>query len=190
MTSNPTAGTLLSHGVRPPKWFFQGSSDRPTSISLAQFKNAQSRTLQMLRRCVDNRDWKSIHSAHFDWWQFPIDDGSKPEFNLKSELDLQLLLSDFEWLQAYRESIALVAYSWGWDIEGQTILPNAGHWDGKDVRLAKIIRSLWLFQIGDYFNSMQAYARHIHTNVLNGGGFFYGSICLDEILHMNLPRTS
>ncbi len=143
----------------------------------------------MFRESAANKHWNNIHRDHFDWWQFPIDDGSRPEFNLRSEDDIRSLKADASWLHGYKESIEIMALSWGWDVKGRKKVSIGGSWDRKDVRLAKIIRSLWLFQEVEYFLSMQEFARLINHDVYNDRGFFYGAICLDEILYMILPRA-
>ena len=192
---------------------------------------------------------RSLHNAHFDWFMFPIDDGSRREFNVGSDADVQILRSDPEWLANYRESVRLVARAWGWDCEwgmgsdkagtqlglaggesagggtatasedsvdvatdqaqggastttasqpavsaqkqiGRRFLAGeaAGSWTDWDVRLAKIVRSLWMFEEEEYFHSMQNFARSVHEKEKGGESFFYGGICLDEMLAMELPR--
>ncbi len=54
---------------------------------------------------------------HFDWWMFPIDDGSMPEYNVGGQDDINELKSDAEWHERYRESVKLAAKAWGWDVE-------------------------------------------------------------------------
>merc|ERR1712159_949045 len=61
-------------------------------------------------------------------------------------------------------------------------------WSNWDVRLAKIVRSLYLFEQKDYMESMQVFARDLMQNEKKGRGFFYDEICLDELLHFSLPR--
>jgi hypothetical protein len=107
---------------------------------------------------------------------------------MKSESDIDTLRSNPNWLSRYRESVKLVALAWGWDIDACCLVEDGGVWDKKDVRLAKIIRSLWLFEQFDYFVSMQTFAHQINDNIYNKQGFRYGRICLDEILYMKLPR--
>jgi hypothetical protein len=177
--------------VRPPKWHKCDSSkcapdgDR----DIPGFLRLQSEYLDIFRKgCID-RTWTSIHNRHFDWWQFPIDDGSRQEFNLKSESHVDSLRSNADWLSRYRESVSLVAKAWGWNVETSSLLDNeGGYWDKKDVRLAKIIRSLWLFEQADYLSSMQVFAHHINETVNEKKGLYYGKICLDEVLYMKLPR--
>ena len=48
------------------------------------------------------------------------------------------------------------------------------------MRLAKIVRSLWLFECDELMLSMQKFARTVKPH----GGFRYGSVALDELLYM------
>jgi hypothetical protein len=174
--------------VRSPRWEVQGSIIGGT-FSSDLLKSEQRKTLVMFQLSAQNMDWNNIQRNHYDWWQFPIDDGSRPEFNLRSEQDILDLRADPIWLVSYRDSVRIVALSWGWDVDSVCESSVGGKWDRKDVRLAKIIRSLWLFQEQDYFLSMQTFANFVNTKMYNNRGFYYGSICLDEILSMTLPRT-
>ena len=175
--------------VRPPKWYGTGaSSPSEVCIVVQEFRVLQLSYLDHFRRSVDSRMWQGIHNRHFDWWQFPIDDGSRDEFNMKSESDIAVLRSHEGWLTGYLESVRLVSKAWGWDVDARIVIKDGGFWDKKDVRLAKIIRSLWLFEQVDYFESMQLFAHHINDTVYNGRGLFYGRICLDEVLYMKLSR--
>lgn len=174
--------------VRPPKWETGRASSSSSKLPVAELRRLQVEYLGIFREKCTSKKWSELQRMHFDWWQFPIDDGSRLEFNLKSESDIDLLKSDCVWLSNYLESIKLLALSWGWDVDKKTQSLIGGKWNKNDVRLAKIIRSLWLFQINEYFESMQMFAHHINDQEYNERGFFYGSICLDEILIMGLPR--
>merc|ERR1712046_111752 len=79
----------------------------------------------------------------------------------------------------------------GWDTNvGGPIEPRAKGmgYTGWDVRLAKICRSLFLFEEGPLLATMQEFAREVQRTEKNGGSFFYGRICLDELLYFELPR--
>eukprot|EP01048_Picozoa_sp_COSAG05_P014431 COSAG05_NODE_1635_length_4366_cov_25.922428_4_plen_115_part_00 len=78
---------------------------------------------------------------------FPIEDGSQPQYNVFAG-DVEELNADAEWAERYRESLTLVAAAWGWDLaRGAPISePARGQaWTDWDIRLAKMIRSTWLF---------------------------------------------
>lgn len=140
-----------------------------------------------------NTDWSKLHDDHFDWYMFPIDDGSRVEYNVSSELHVGRLKSNVEWFAGYREGISLALSAWGWDTaSARRIEPLAQGmgWTDWDVRLSKIIRSLWLFEEATLLNSLQSFAREIQANEKRGEGFFYGRINLEELLHFRLPRRT
>eukprot|EP00747_Dinoflagellata_sp_TGD_P167059 gnl/TRDRNA2_/TRDRNA2_190864_c0_seq1.p1 gnl/TRDRNA2_/TRDRNA2_190864_c0~~gnl/TRDRNA2_/TRDRNA2_190864_c0_seq1.p1 ORF type:complete len:324 (-),score=52.65 gnl/TRDRNA2_/TRDRNA2_190864_c0_seq1:14-985(-) len=200
---------------RPPKWaasvgctYGRGVRRVRTGTSSAQaqrqetaagmslarldgFKAKQLETLGLFRQWEEKGDYDRWHRAHFDWWAFPIDDGSKAAFNVTSEEDVEALRSDPEWLSRYHECVVLVARSWGWDVEAETRIADASpgqHWRNLDVRLAKICRSLYLFEQEQLLSSMQKFATEIQQCEKEGKSFFYGMICLDELLYFELPR--
>ena len=175
--------------VRPPKWYKPNATVPPNlKFDVEEFERLQAEYLGLFRQSCDAREWHGIHNRHFDWWQFPIDDGSREEFNVRSEADVEILKSNTNWLSSYRESVKLVAKAWGWNIDTRAVMKDGGFWDNKDVRLAKMIRSLWLFEQADYFVSLQQFAHHVNNTHNNNSGLFYGRICLDEVLFMELPR--
>eukprot|EP00931_Biecheleriopsis_adriatica_P000384 TRINITY_DN100407_c0_g1_i1.p1 TRINITY_DN100407_c0_g1~~TRINITY_DN100407_c0_g1_i1.p1 ORF type:complete len:296 (-),score=70.67 TRINITY_DN100407_c0_g1_i1:54-896(-) len=194
---------------RPPRWAAQGQasygrgvrrnvpckppSQGMTAKRLANFKAKQLETLETFRKIEQSGVWDRLHRGHFDWWMFPIDDGSKPDFNVSSEADVEALRSDSEWLDGYREAVRLVATAWGWDVDSacriDPLAPGMGY-TGWDVRLAKICRSLFLFEQESELSSMQKFAREVQQKEKAGANFFYGTICLDELLYFELPRRA
>eukprot|EP00930_Biecheleria_cincta_P043913 TRINITY_DN30130_c0_g1_i1.p1 TRINITY_DN30130_c0_g1~~TRINITY_DN30130_c0_g1_i1.p1 ORF type:complete len:261 (+),score=44.79 TRINITY_DN30130_c0_g1_i1:34-783(+) len=198
---------------RPPKWEAAGKAvygrgvhrtskgtvprakqvEQNSEKKLAACKAKQLETLQMFRNCEAENSWDKIHRSHYDWWMFPIDDGSKADFNVTSEADISMLRSDAEWLEGYRDAVRLVAKAWGWDTAtAEMIEPKAEGmgYKGWDVRLAKICRSLFLFEEEPLLANMQKFAREIQRTEKAGGSFFYGRICLDELLYFELPRRA
>ena len=174
--------------LRPPAWTKTGYSFNKVFDSSFVIEQ-QRRHLRRLISAAEKGDWDSIHCDHFDWWQFPLDDGSKGECNLKGEHDIAALLADSEWLEAYRESLRIVSRSFGWDIDHAGFVKGGPHWQdipysNRDVRLYKMIRSTWLFRLDDYFKSLQAFAKQVD----DGEGFRFGSIELGDIYEMSLPR--
>ena len=186
---------MVDKAVRPPKWSTTNGTPKST-FDVALTKKKQKEYLGKFKRSASALKWDEIHSDHFDWWMFPIDDGRLVEYNLTSETDIEILRADPEWLASYRESICIVAAAMGWDIQKMQFIepPHGSRWTdirnhNKDVRLAKMIRSTWLLQVEDLFRSLQKFAHRINEELYQGRGFYYGSINLDEILHMDLPRN-
>mmetsp|Transcript_60699 Transcript_60699/g.112617 ORF Transcript_60699/g.112617 Transcript_60699/m.112617 type:complete len:281 (-) Transcript_60699:85-927(-) len=196
---------------RPPKWVTSASSSmygrgvtrvignkmKPGASAplsperIEGFKLKQLETLRQFQSLEERGAWDRLHRLHFDWWMFPIDDGSKREFNVSSEAEVQSLRDDADWLHRYHQSVRLAAAGWGWDVVKAERIdpPQPGMaYSGWDVRLAKICRSLYLFHEAELLASMQKFAREVQRTEKNGGSFFYGRICLDELLYFELPR--
>jgi len=162
----------------------RGRTKNPSRFPIKKFKSAQQQELARFRRAAAAGKWGSIHNGHFDWFMFPIEDGSQDGFNVYSA-DCLELKSDLEWFNGYLEAIELAAKAWGWDVKNAQPcdpMERGMCWTDWDVRLAKIIRSLWIFQQKEYMESMQAFARRIAPT----GGLSYGWISLDEVFFMKL----
>lgn len=178
---------------RPPKW--TQTREKRDTFNIDFVKEQQTKYILRLRTRSQNRDWCGIHRDHFDWWLFPIDDGSRKECNLCCERDIERLLEDALWIEGYKESLRIVARAFGWDIERSQLTDSldGGNWEtntysNRDVRLYKMIRSTWLFGLKDYFASLQAFAKYIDSVWHENEGFFYGSVKLADIHRMSLPR--
>lgn len=180
---------------RPPQW--TQTREKYDTFNIAFVKEQQTKYLERLRTRSQNRDWDGIHTDHFDWWQFPIDDGSRKECNLCCERDIERLLEDAVWIEGYKESLRIVGRAFGWDIERAQLTDSldGGNWganthSNRDVRLYKMIRSTWLFGLKDYFASLQAFAKHIDSEWHENKGFFYGIVKLADIHSLSLPRDN
>ena len=180
--------------VRPPRWLDRGAFESMTPKKLTTFKAKQVETLSIFRQHAKTGSWEKLHQDHFDWWMFPIDDGSKDEFNICSEEDVTTLRGDAEWLKGYHEALRLAAAAWGWDLTKARRIepPETGMaWTFRDVRLAKMCRSLYLFEETERLDSLQTFARDLQKKEKKGDeGFFYNTICLDELLYFQLPRRT
>jgi hypothetical protein len=151
-------------------------------------KRVQLKTLTEFRRLAYEDKWDKIHDDHFDWWMFPVDNcKTYPQFTVFRD-DITELKADQEYHSNYLEGVRLVAMAWGWDVDRQQRvypLRKGMHWTNWDIRLAKIIRSLWLFKEPHYLQSMQMFARSLKPN----GGFYHGTKCLDDIFYMIVPSS-
>ena len=138
--------------------------------------------LSTFKRAEEKGDWRLLHGGHFDWWMFPIDDGSRIQYNVFAD-DVEELLSDPQYVANYREGVRIAMKSWGWDVGTSApvveITGKGQGWANWDVRLAKICRSCYIFKQNDLLQSCQKFARRTKPN----GGFRYGGINLDELLN-------
>ena len=155
----------------------------PYRASLGQMKGVQLEQLQKFRDLAAAGRWEEIHQDHFDWYMWPIEDGRQARYNVLED-DVEELLADEQWLERYHEALALCCAAWGWDVaKARPIEPLADGqgWTDWDVRLAKMIRSLWLFGQVKERQSLQTFARSIKPH----GGLRYGHINLDEVFYMD-----
>lgn len=176
--------------VSGPTWERSGVNAHGLKLNFSKLRNQQIIYLAKFRAAALSKAWGHINDDHFDWWMFPCDFGSKEEYVIRSESEIAQLLADAAWLANYRESVRIVSRALGWDIEKRLIITDGsgGGWrSDKDIRLAKIIRSLWLLGQAEYMLSLQEFARFIQTRLYNGGSFWY-THCLDDMLLLKLPR--
>eukprot|EP00040_Diaphanoeca_grandis_P023886 m.130548 g.130548 ORF g.130548 m.130548 type:complete len:335 (+) comp29484_c0_seq2:266-1270(+) len=176
--------------VRPPKF-----SNHPQKLQefSDRLQKKQKETLEEFRLFKASQRWGRLHQSHFDWWMFPIDDGSRRSFNVTSEAHVSILSSNHEFMQNYLEGVTIMAEAWGWDLRVRRWIPHRTQgqgWSNWDVRLAKVCRSLWLFKRVSELESMQQYAREVQQLHKNGESFTYGRFTLDELLHFKLETRS
>ena len=171
--------------VRPPFFNSKGRTRNLQRANLAAYKTVQLQQLKTFQQHAAAGNWNSIHHAHFDWYCFPIEDGSQDQYNVLAD-DVAEMSADDEWLERYLETIEIVARAWGWDLQAsRPVSPITGRgmgWTGWDIRLSKMIRSTWIFCQKEAMESLQAFARFIKPD----RGLRYGSIDLDEVFDMSL----
>lgn len=105
--------------------------------------------------------WASFHSAHYDWWAFPIDKPSSygSAYQVGKEEHAKLI-KDEEFIQALRDNAVFVCRSWGWELgEGVPIVTKDGHqkWQDWPVRLYKMTLSLEIFEQHDLLRNAVKY---------------------------------
>jgi len=175
---------------RPPLWERPGKHST-SAPNVGWMKEKQLETLGRFQRLERAGQISRVHSDHFDWWMWPIEDGSKKQFNVVTQEHVDTLKADPVWRANYLEAARICAAAWGWDLtKGRLIRDRqrGQRWDGVDVRLAKMIRSLWLFEEREAFLSLQKFAYSVLWHEKEGRSFRYGGIVLDELLTMTLPR--
>eukprot|EP01043_Picozoa_sp_COSAG02_P019970 COSAG02_NODE_974_length_15518_cov_97.334717_3_plen_190_part_00 len=180
---SPGVGAQQTKLVRPKFFNAHGARRNPARAPLEEMKVVQHEQLEKFRHFASTGRWAEIHQDHFDWYMWPIEDGSQDSYNVFED-DVKELLADEEWLERFHESLELVCAAWGWDVaNARPIEPLADGqgWTGWDIRLAKMIRSLWLFGQVTETRSLQTFARWIKPH----GGLSYGHINLDEVFYMN-----
>ena len=67
-------------------------------VSLEEFKRKQLEFLNKFRSFKDDpKIAENLHDLKFDWFQFPCDSGSYPQYLMRSEADIEELKADKEW---------------------------------------------------------------------------------------------
>eukprot|EP01124_Arcella_intermedia_P022616 TRINITY_DN3407_c0_g1_i1.p1 TRINITY_DN3407_c0_g1~~TRINITY_DN3407_c0_g1_i1.p1 ORF type:complete len:256 (+),score=50.92 TRINITY_DN3407_c0_g1_i1:81-770(+) len=180
-------GGPAPRGVRPPFFNANGQTRNPRRAPLAVMYRVQQEKLEEFRGKAEKGDWGAIHSDHFDWFMFPIEDGSRGQYNV-FEADVEELKGDAEWRKGYLEGVDWAARAWGWDLQKarpiSPLLPGMG-WTCWDVRLAKMIRSLWIFREKKEMESLQRFALQVAPQ----GGLKFGSVNLDEVYFMDIDNN-
>lgn len=130
------------------------------SIKSVRLKAKQINHLKALKELqaeLKDQVWQHLrtHSSHslsgFDWWMFPTDrhsTGQGSTYQLNGE-EIEELRADAEFMESYREGVALIAASWGWDVANKQWISSASKeqcWAHWDVRLGKMLHSLRLFK--------------------------------------------
>jgi len=175
---------LNTKSVRP-KFFCclnSGVTKNQNRVALNVMLKEQQDQLVKFRKYAETKKWQRIHSDHYDWFMFPIEDGSQRKYNVYQD-DVTELQNNRKWILGYREGIELCVKAWGWNLKCKCMIQPPDKdmgWTHWDVRLAKIIRSLWLFGETQLLISVQEFARIVKPNM----GLSYGPINLDEVFFM------
>ena len=135
-------------------------------------KEKQAWQLDQFEQWAKAGQWNKIHSAHYDWWMYPIDKSSGKHgvtYQLNSN-EIMTLKSDPEFMNNYRRGVVLGAKAWGWDVLGCKPIENPTKdqkWQDWNVRLGKMADSLHLFGEEDLRQSMRKYVQDNHLYIDN-----------------------
>jgi Macro domain len=139
-----------------------GHNTDPAFVGIAAIKKKQSKQLTLFEQWAREERWEKFHSEHYDWWMFPIDEESSyGRAWTVYEGDIAELKKDAEYIQKYLNGARLLALSWGWDMDQQSLVANpkpAQRWQRWPIRLYKAAKSLKLFGFVTQFESMKKYA--------------------------------
>jgi hypothetical protein len=169
-----------------------GDAQMPLDPSLGRKilneKRKQALQLQQFEKYARDGNWGGIHSAHYDWWMFPINKtsvGGGDQYYFPNKA-LEELRKDKEFMDSFRRGVALEALAWGWDIKNNALVAAPGkdqRWTGYGIRLAKMADSLWLLGEFELFQSMQLFA----TQMVSSAGLSDKNLVL-HALHMKETR--
>ncbi len=98
---------------------------------------------------VSAGEFGKVHSAHFDWWQFPLSlESSKGLRYTVYREEIHSLQRDASYMAAYARGAELVCLAWGWDLGGARRVEGSApsqRWSHWPIRLCKMAQSLELF---------------------------------------------
>lgn len=137
---------------------------KPTKFAgVEALKLKQAEHLKKLEGLASKGLWEHLQKetlhpdSGFDWFMFPIDRSSKGQgllYTVDNEA-IAKLLKDEKFVNNYRQGVALIAKSWGWDLTNRVDHTNAAcRWVGYDVRLGKMLHSLQLFKQKDLHENL------------------------------------
>lgn len=155
--SGPTKETQIVGEILP-----KVESQKPiTKVNKIKVKHEEY--LKFFKNCEAEKKWGEIHSAHYDWWMFPIDNKSGGRINeyTVSESDIKELKNDPEFMKNYLKGVELVVRAWGWELLDEKAAENRTpeqKWTGWDVRLGKMADSLKLFEQDVYHEKLRIFA--------------------------------
>lgn len=137
-------------------------NNSPQFVGVAQLKAKQKWQLDLFEEWAQRGDWMQLHTAHYDWWMFPIDSPSAHGLAYTVyEGEIAELKQDAEYLRNYLRGAQLVAAGWGWDLGTADHLPNPAPdqcWQHWPVRLFKAAQSLQLYGYTQHYESLKQYA--------------------------------
>ena len=134
----------------------------PSFVGMAGLKRKLAEQLADFERWAARGDWQAIHSAHYDWWMFPLDETSQhgDAYTLYAG-DIAELKQDPAYVRSYLRGVELLALAWGWDLAARQYVANPQRgqaWSRWPIRLYKAARSLQLFGCADEFESLKIFA--------------------------------
>eukprot|EP00750_Incisomonas_marina_P032393 INCI9163.4.p1 GENE.INCI9163.4~~INCI9163.4.p1 ORF type:complete len:285 (-),score=32.59 INCI9163.4:605-1459(-) len=118
-TQLPVEFTPINAPVRP-KWFKWGTDTHNRRWrGLEEHLRQQKYFLKKFKAYAAAGNWHRIHSLHYDWYLFPIEDGSKVEWQV-AKGDVATLRQSKEFMDRYRACVQCAGFGWGWDVERRT----------------------------------------------------------------------
>ena len=158
-------------------------------VGIAELKRRQAEQLAAFEQWSASGNWQAIHSAHYDWWMFPIDETSQhgAAYTVYAG-DIEELKRDPVFVKNYLRGAELLALAWGWNLASRSYVANPQRgqaWSHWPIRLYKAARSLQLFGYTDAFESLKMFA----LDLLNKReSFQFGGSDLSVLFTQGRPR--
>lgn len=130
--------------------------------------NENAKQLLKFQKFAENRDWKSFHITHYDWWAFPIGSPSSYGYRFSvSKESVFVLKQSCEFLSNLSDCAELLMLSWGWDSTKNkplTHVDSGQAWADWPIRLYKAWRSMQIFGLEKQEVSLSSYAHYLREN--------------------------
>lgn len=139
----------------------------PEFVGYDEIVRRHGETLAMMRAAAASRQWGAIHTAHYDWWMFPVDQSSTYAYAWTVyDEDVAALRARPGFLADYRDGVRLLLLAWGWSVESGLAVAQPApeqRWQYWPIRLEKCGRSLWLFGEFELYAAVRTYALNLRS---------------------------
>lgn len=159
-------------------------------VGIAGLKRKHRSQLDDFERWAAAGSWHAFHSAHYDWWMFPLNRSSAAHgvrYTVYAG-DVAALKQDAAFIGDYLRGVELLALAWGWDAGRRAYVPHpqpGQQWANWPIRLHKAAESLLLFGFPEPFESLRCFALDL---INRGESFRYGSKDLRPLFTAGLPN--
>lgn len=161
----------------------------PEFVGVDEIMQKQSDQLELFEYWAEQHDWTAFHTAHYDWWMFPIDQPSRLGFAYTVfDEELKMLKENSGYMKKYLRGVELLMLSWGWNLNEKKFIenPEMGQtWHDWPIRLYKCAQSLQLFGCMNELNAVLIYGRYLLNN---GADFTFRGKDLSHLFLENLEQ--
>ena len=137
---------------------------RKTFVALEQLDAMHKKQLDFFEQRTKSQEFVAIHSSHYDWWFFPIDERSGHGYKFTvTEEEVEMLKKDLVYMQNLRRGIHLLLFAWGFDSNTNQFVKNpkkGQQWTRYPVRLYKAGRCAQIFGEAKLFDSILTFTRN------------------------------
>ena len=136
------------------------------NIEFVGLENLVSKQLEQLTEFeawASAHDWQAFHTAHYDWWMFPINHTSRLGFSYTVyEAEVIGLKAKEHFIKNYLRGVELLLLAWGWELDNLKAVDNPEEgqtWHQRPIRIYKCLQSLNLFGFEKEAQSVKKYAK-------------------------------
>ncbi len=150
-------------------------------IGIDKMKECLYNQLNDFEQWARNEDWSKFHHSHYDWWTFPIPEGSsKGMAYTVYEDEVNQLFKDCRYINSLKRCTDLVCKAWGWDLYNRKFIENPAYnqkWSNWPIRLYKMAFCLEFLGLSEAI-SVRLYGQYL---INKGYEFTYCNYNLEYI---------